>query len=285
MALTEEDKAQLSPEEIEALEALDDDPEGDLDPGEVDPEEGDGENEEEGEDGKGDEPEAEQPPAKKDDPAPAEETPAPEAYVPQFTKADAETLRTVKADMAILDEQVEEGDISFADWREKRALLEEKKADLDLKKRSDEIEETNFVKRTEAAWNSACANWFGAQNIDPKTIPQDALAAFNAVVLTVTGGDLGDGLSMEAQLDLALSIFEQRGGVWPVAAKGDKPRRRTREALIPPTVADLGAADGGGVEDGEFARLDRLLNTKPLEYEAAVMKLSPERRETYLQTR
>ena len=295
MALTEEDKAQLSPEEVEALEALEDDPEGELDPGDEEIDENDAdENDADGDDGDGDDGDddgeeaagkADAPPADEPKPAAAPAEPL-EAYVPQFTKADADALKTVKADMATLDEQVEEGDISFDDWRAKRAVLEEKKTELDVKRRTDEAEGARFATRAAAAWNSACESWFNAQKIDPKTLPQDALTAFDAVVRSVTGSDLGEGLSMEAQLDLARAIFEQRGGVWPSpAAKGGKPRRRTQETLIPPSLADLGTADGAGAGDGEFARLDRLLSTKPLEYEAAIMKLSPERREAYLQAR
>lgn len=287
--LSEEDKAELTPEEIEALEAEDEDD------GEEEDEDGagDGEAEDEPTDPPAKpKPDAEDPPAKADDAPPVATKAADDdvdvdqfRFKPQFTQVEAAALSKAEKDLKAAFRDFSAGNLSDEEYEAKQAELEPQIRDLDFKRRSDERDKADLGKRYVETWGAQMDIWLQQQGIDVAKLDEATITGFDAILKEIETGNLGAGLKMREQMDLARTIFEKRNpGKLPAPPK--KGKRPTREALIPPSLADLGSAEqGSAVDDGAFARLDRIMDQHPERIEAELAKLSESRRDLWLQSR
>lgn len=212
----------------------------------------------------------------------------PKAPVPTFAKADEDRLKAIEQERKAIIEAADEGDESFATAAEKVSALAKEAAKLESKRDRDAEAAEAFKTQGEEVWNTACEAWFKEQGIDVSKMPAEQVEAFDKVVMAITGGDLGAGLTPKQQLDEALAIYQRRPGSakWP--GKGvtpAKPGRRTRDVMIPPNPGDMGAAEEGGVEDGRYALLDRLADTNPLKFEAKLEQMTEAQRDAYMASR
>ena len=323
--LSEEDKSSLSEAELAAFE--------DIDPGAIfdgkppaitdTDEEGEGEPEvviedepevEEklvdpdkpvGADQDEDEPEKEgQPDAGADPDAPdiAEaDIPFPDAYVATFTAEDQAALKAAQDEIKALRLDYNNGELTDEEFDAKLAPLDDKRVDLLAKQKVDKAQEEKAIEVETGVWNKAVATWMGYQKIaiDPATslpvgVPQAMWTAFDDTVKAVTGGDLGKGLTMKAQLDIARDIFEKKHpGVLPpivsatkgkgvadpkkgkaAKAKAEAEAAGAEEVLIPPNMKGIGSADRSGIDESRFALVDRAGKGNPVTQEKMLANMS-----------
>ena len=295
IAALEEDEDEGGSDEIEA----DDGAEGAADA----PEEDESDEDEPEEDGdEADEPPApaakpaEAAPAPTTAPAVADEEAMPAAPVAKFSAEDATRLEAIATERAKLITAADEGEETFEDLGKKLAALEREAAKLEIKKEADAEALAAYRTQADVAWNRSVSAWFKAQGLDqenPESLPDAVFEGFDAVVQQVTGSGLASGLSVSKTLDMALAAYQAKApGKWPgkaaatPPAKPGKPARGQREVLIPPRIDDIAApAEGGGVEDGRYAALDRLMERDPDKYEAKLAGMSEAARDAYLASR
>lgn len=278
--LDDEDKALLTPEEIEAME--------EEDAADLDKPEPEAITEENLDEVIGTAETTDGPPASAPEPALA----AIAKPTATFTEADQARLGEIGEKRAAITEQGDEGELTFKEMEEQRAALDKEARALEAKQIRDEERQKAYEDQVEAiadaSWNKACATFFSEQGVDPAKLTPEVGEPFNDIVLAVTGGPLGAGETEAAQLAMALKIFEAKHpGKWPgkptpAPAEKAKPVPEAAERLLPPTLGGLPATENDGIGDNRFAALDRLMETDPIRYENAVKAMSKTDREAYL---
>ncbi|WP_288075950.1 hypothetical protein [Pseudomonas sp.] len=295
MPLTPEELALLTEEEREGL--LDDDESDDEEGGEDDgASNADDGASDEGEEGQGDDDggEGEQEAPGRDDgqePAPQQASqvvPLISANVPDDVQAQRDKIN---ADREALDEKFEDGDIDAKSYRLEMQKLNKAEGDLDWIVRKAELS-------AETQQNQALQRWYGSVNeflADHPNIQKSEVLwnAFDMVVKKVTADTANHGLSDRQQLDKAYGILATELGLKvdpapkvdaKAADKAKAPAKPAKDGKreIPPTLGTVPAADTSTTDDGKYAHLDRLMETDPLAFEAALAKMSPADSEAYL---
>lgn len=258
------------------------------------------ESEDEDDEEDGDEPEGDEekpagddaePPAADDAPEEDADDPALPPPPVAFTEDDAKRQTAIAAAKDALFDQFDEGNLTKDEFKEKMRELETE--DRALSAKHDGW--TQYEADTTKAWNDGQEKWLKAHP-DVVGLPPESLDAFDKLMRQYTGSGLGDGLSVAKQHDAVLAMFRERHpGVLPAAgakpkadpAKPDKrhPADKERAKNPPesvPSLAKMPAVEQEDAADGEFARLDRLMERDFEAYEAAVARLTPEQEARYL---
>lgn len=274
----------LTDEEIEALK--EDLGEGDA-PIVLDGDEGDDD------DGEGGEGEGGKPTPPKEAPKPNDPEPEPEAeeraepIAPPLvaTKPDDTALKALDDAETALETQFDDGDITASEYRkglrevaDKRAALQWEVQKADLAATMKEQAETNAWDRDVREFMAGPAAHVMASNALVQT--------FDAYVRQVTGDAANAGLSNKAQLAKALRLFDtdmgKAFGKQPSPKAGDAPNPAPKpKREVPPSLARVPQADIEDMSGGKYAALDRLAETDPDAYEAAVAKMSTAEFEAY----
>lgn len=286
MKLTDEELARLTPMEIKALEDNEDFYDDGLPEGQSAGEDA-GDDEDDGDDAAEVAAAAESAAAAADEtPAPAAAAPAEEAadepaYIPQMPVLDIkapedaqEQLAALSVEKAELARMLDDGEISTTDFmkqvdeaNEKARAIHEQLSAENLSKSMKQQQEVN-------EWQSAVSRFLTKHKND---YPADSmrLRALDECVKTVA--KTADGLTGDQIMQKAHELMQKEFGI--VQAK---PAATTKPAVeIPPTLGSLPAAEMNLDVNTKFARLDKLFETDPLAYEAAVSKLSDAERDEY----
>lgn len=293
MAYTEEELASLTDEEREGLldeNLLDDEPEGDEDDGDDAGEPAatagadDADDEQPGRDDGAD----------PDDAAAAAEQEAAQGTAPALIKselpADLETkLADIDKREDELSEKFEDGELTTAEYRAELRKLTSERGELEKAQLKHSLAEDFNQAQLEANWNRDVAAFLKAHpEVQTSELRMDS---FDSVVRKVTAETMQAGKSPgTADLEKAYKTWAEQLGIQQAPAKGDKkaadpaPGAKPRREL-PPSLANVPAAEMQDTQDGRWAQLDRLMEKDPIAFESALGKLSEADQDAYLAAR
>lgn len=227
------------------------------------------------------------PAAAAQDPAePAQD--APEAPTVPLIRAEDTSAATAR--LAAIDTEAEnlstrfdDGDMTAKEYAAALQKLEAERRDLDWSLRKASL-------AAEVVEQQATQAWFGAVNeflAEHPEIKGNKLtyASFDLAVREVTGDEAHAALTSRQKLAKAYEAWSTAFGIKPAGkpapAAQERPAAPPRRAM-PPSLANLPAADVTSVEDGKYAALDRLAETNPLAFEAAMERMSDAERDAYM---
>lgn len=198
-------------------------------------------------------------------------------------------VKEIEAEESDLIAKYEDGDLDDDEFRTKIADIRSRYGDAvaDQKIAARQVEDFN-------------AQWGGAVNAYRENNPgiwddKATLTAFDAEVRAITGSGSFDHLSFQKQLELAhrrlassadllgLKVPPLNGASKPSETASRKAPEGEDLGGAPRTLKDVPQSDMDPGQGGEFAELDRLVQTEsdPDVIEAALAKLTPEQRERY----
>ena len=182
-----------------------------------------------------------------------------------------------------LSEKFEDGEITTAEYRAELRKLTWERSELEKSQLKHELAENFNQAQLEANWQRDVAQFL--EKHPEVQASQLRMDSFDSVVRKVTAETMNAGKAPSmADLNKAFAEWSEQLGIQTKpAAKGDKQAKLARE--IPPTLAKVPAAEMQDTADGKWAHLDRLMDSDPLAYEAALAKMSEADQDAYLSAR
>ena len=182
-----------------------------------------------------------------------------------------------------LSEKFEDGEITTAEYRAELRKLTGERSELEKSQLKHELAENFNQAQLEANWQRDVAQFL--EKHPEVQASQLRMDSFDSVVRKVTAETMNAGKAPGmADLNKAFAEWSEQLGIQTKpAAKGDKQAKLARE--IPPTLAKVPAAEMQDTADGKWAHLDRLMDSDPLAYEAALAKMSEADQDAYLSAR
>lgn len=286
---SEEDLAELTAEEREALTAEQDEDEdtgADDDAASMDDGDDDAPAGDDDQPAGDDQPPAEQPPAN-DEPPANDKSDVPLLMI-EDTDQDQDRLTDIKTAKATLTQQFDDGEITAGEFHTKLDELNTLREEIVLRQQKNRIAAEMKQQQAIATWQAELNGFLSAhpeyerdQNGQPKSMRArmlDTLVREMAPEWEGTGTDL---------LNSAHERLVAEIGTIP-NGKQQAPAKDTGKAKpeIPPTLAKIPAAEPNTTENAKFARLDQLMNKgDPEAYERALNQLSPSDYDEYMRTR
>lgn len=190
-----------------------------------------------------------------------------------------------------LAEQLDDGEITTKEYTDALDKLNDERAGIN----ADAQRWKDYDDRVQAHTDTVEKRWYDDVKAYLEKNPElnasrSRLVSFDEVVREVTADPANANMSNRRQLALAHEKWREDMGFSKAQEPGKKgadepnPKAKAKAPVeIPPTLAHVPAADITDSDDGKFGYLDSLLNAgKPLEYEAALGRLSDADREEYL---
>jgi len=196
-------------------------------------------------------------------------------------------LDEIAGEISKIEADFEDGGMTTAEFRKQVSTLEREAGKIEA---ADEAKLSAYQERVDSfnaavdQWKKDCAAFYKAH----PEYKQDALANrdLNDLVRSLQGSTRGH-IYDPALIEQAHEILQGRGGSRPAAQenKRDKPAReraRTAPRNNPPNLGGLPVAEAGDVTEGEFSRLDAMLEAgKTADYEAALAQMTDAQRARY----
>lgn len=204
------------------------------------------------------------------------------AEVPADIEAQKTAIETQRDEIA---QKFEDGDMTAREFQAENRKLDKQDNDLDWLVRKAELSAETTQAQTEATWYKSTSDFLA----DHPEIMKNELVynAFDAVVRKITGDKANHGLSDRKQLEKAHAEWAEALGITvdpaakPAADKKPAVAAKAKRDL-PPNLGTVPAATASETDDGKYAALDRLIETDPLAYEAALAKMTPAESDAYL---
>ena len=310
---SEDELAELTDEEREALEEMEvdlDDPEAgadsdpdeeaakadagdkaDDDAGDTDPGDGGDKPDDDAEKAKAAEAAADGDKTKDDDAADEEETPQSKAPKATFTApADLKEKRTeLDGKIDELDKQFDEGEITAVEYRAETRKLQDEQREIDSQILRAEV--SNDIQK--AAWGDTCSDFiaehtqysnpilFQALDTEVRRLQAETNNSYDPAHLKNAHENIMKAFGIPAAEAAADDKDKQDGG--KDKDKGKVTGKETGLGDVPPNLAEVPASDindeSGG---GKFAHLDRLAEKDIEAYEEALEKMPEAERNAYL---
>lgn len=294
---TEEELAELTEEELEAINEddgsddieVDEELEADLSGKGAIPE---GEEELAAEEA---EPEAEAKPEAEADPAPKEgdqeddtvEVVAKEEVMPLLNgdiPEDVETkLSEINTKRSELDEKFDDGDLSTKEYRAEIAVLEKEQRDIEQALFKAQLSQEMTENQQRNAWKKT-VDTFIKSNSEYKT-SKLRWQTLDIAVKSIAADEANARLSGEEILAKAHEQVQSEFGLKPVAAEpaAEPPKQtsKTGKGVIPPNLGRVPAAETTETGNSKFKALDRLMTEDPERFEAEIGRLSESEQEAY----
>ena len=226
-----------------------------------------------------------------DKPAAAQQEEEPELDRPApVNLINAQAPADVDAKLAALDasendaaEKFDDGEMTAAEYRAELRRLSKERSDLEWQVRKAELADETRTAQIDQSWNSDCADFLAKH---PEVMTNETRqSSFDAVVRKVTAESMNAGkIPGMADLNKAYKQWANDIGIAPVKADPKPGKASPGKREIPPTLGMVPAAGMTDTDSGEYAQLDRLMNSDPLAYEAALAKMSPAEADRYLQS-
>lgn len=281
-ALTAEELAMLTDEEREGYEE-DEDIDPEVDP-EVDPELGPDVDPEPSVDPKvGPEvdPKADPEPKVETDPEPDVNAPLPKPLFNAELPADLEAKRTglnTKEDELVT--KFDNGDITFAEYHKELRSLNNERSQLDRLELKSELAQEAQQSQIDNTWQNTAVSFVNAHPLISKN--ETMWNSFDIVLRRVTSEVMAKGEQPgPRELDKAYKQWAEDLGIQAETPKAQPAPTVKKETIVPPNLGKLPAATATDTEDGKWAHLDRLADSDPLAYEAAMLRLSDAERDEY----
>lgn len=212
---------------------------------------------------------------------PIKPTPLFKAELPADIEAKRTALDTQEDDLV---KKFDEGDITFAEYNKELRSLNRERADLDRAELKAELAQEAQQSQVEQTWQ-VTANAFVAEH--PLISKNETMwSSFDAVVRRVTAETMQKGEQPgRRDLEKAYKQWTEDLGIAETAQKQEqKPQpKQKKQNVVPPNLGKVPAATANDTDDGKFAHLDRLAESDPLAFEAALAKMSEAQRDEYMQ--
>lgn len=178
-----------------------------------------------------------------------------------------------------LAQKYEDGDISFAEYNKGMRKLNETAMDLRELKMRAEISDTSTSNALQERWDAAMGTFLEAH---PEAISTPVRQnAFDQILREITAPVMqAGGMPGRAEIDKAYKRLAEEFG-FAATTTTTEPVKGKKENKVPPTLGAVPAAAQNDVDDGKWAHLDRLAESDPAAYEAAMLKMSDAEREEY----
>lgn len=302
--ITDEDRENLTDEELEALESDDDIIETDDGEGTDDEDESgedtnvdaaDDEDDDESDDGEGDEDDDsddetgdEDQPGRDDGADDEPEKAKAKDYTPELraTLPDDfdDQLKAIGDKKADLRSKYNEGEIDFDEYEQERDKLDEQRRQLEQAQFKAQISQDMRMDR----WvNRDVANFLASHDEYQPDTPLFAMLDSEVRRLQAEADKDGKDQLDPAILDKAhenirKSLTKALGGELPEKKQAGNKQKIPAKRDVPPTLQGLPAAETEDMDGGRWAHLDGLLERNPAKFEEALAKLSEEDRNAYL---
>lgn len=213
----------------------------------------------------------------------AQQAPILVAQAPADADAKLADIATKKEE---LDTKFDDGDITNAEYRKELDALNKQEREIELAQSKAQIAADMERQRLQNQWNADC-NSFIAKHKDTYDgeANAEAFAHLNETVVAYAKMARNAGLSGPELLEKAhKAVMVERG--MPVA---DTPKPGTKPAKaaapkpsLPPDMSRIPAATGNDPGEGRWASLDKLADSNPAAFEAALAKMPEAERDEYL---
>lgn len=198
------------------------------------------------------------------------------------TAAATARLEAIDTEADTLATRFDDGEMTAKEYGAAIKALEAERRDLDWSVRkaalSAEVEEQQATK----AWFTSVSEFVATHTeIKPGTLRWNA---FDTAVRMVTSDEANASLTNAKKLEKAYAMLTAEFGGGPAPAASKAAALPPRPAL-PPSLANIPASAVNNADDGRYANLDRLMDTDPMGYEAAMAKMSEADQAAYLAAR
>lgn len=201
-------------------------------------------------------------------------------------EADRSRLDQIDEEINALTTQFDEGEISARDYNAQFRALEREAADIERRALKAEIEAEAENRASEKLWNRDVVAWMeDHKNIDVSN--RVLILALDAAVREVQKDPANDKLSNMKVLDKAYASLASAFNL-PKTPVPETPAKAAKPVLAPkakpvPTLASVGAAEAGGIDDGRWSKLVRLMEnaSTSTEFEDTFARMSERDREDF----
>ena len=209
---------------------------------------------------------------------PIKPTPLFKAELPADIEAKRTALDTQEDDLV---KKFDEGDITFAEYNKELRSLNRERADLDRAELKAELAKEAQQSQVEQTWQTT-ANTFVAEH--PLISKNETMwSSFDAIVRRVTAETMQKGEQPgRRDLEKAYKQWTEDLGISDAGTQKPQPKQK-KQNIVPPNLGKVPAATANDTDDGKFAHLDRLAESDPLAFEAALAKMSDAQRDEYMQ--
>ena len=209
---------------------------------------------------------------------PIKPTPLFKAELPADIEAKRTALDTQEDDLV---KKFDEGDITFAEYNKELRSLNRERADLDRAELKAELAQEAQQSQVEQTWQTT-ANTFVAEH--PLISKNETMwNSFDAIVRRVTAETMQKGEQPSRRdLEKAYKQWTEDLGIADAGTQKSQPKQK-KQNVVPPNLGKVPAATANDTDDGKFAHLDRLAESDPLAFEAALAKMSDAQRDEYMQ--
>lgn len=213
-------------------------------------------------------------------------TPPPQPLFKADLPADIEAKRQgldTKEDELIA--KFDEGDITFAEYNKEIRALNRERSALDRAELKAELAAEAAQSQSEQTWNETAQSFVAEHPLISKN--ETTWSSFDAVIRRITaevmekGGQPG-----RRELEKAYKQWTEDLGISTATEQKQDPapqQKQKKQNVVPPTLGKVPAATANDTDDGKFAHLDRLAESDPLAYEAALAKMTDAQRDEYMQ--
>jgi len=205
-------------------------------------------------------------------------TPLFKAELPADIEAKRTALDTQEDDLV---KKFDEGDITFAEYNKELRSLNRERADLDRAELKAELAQEAQQSQVEQTWQTTANTFVAEHPLISKN--ETTWSSFDAIVRRVTAETMQKGEQPgRRDLEKAYKQWTEDLGISDAGTQKLQPKQK-KQNVVPPNLGKAPAATANDTDDGKFAHLDRLAESDPLAFEAALAKMSDAQRDEYMQ--
>ena len=209
---------------------------------------------------------------------PINPTPLFKAELPADIEAKRTALDTQEDDLV---KKFDEGDITFAEYNKELRSLNRERADLDRAELKAELAQEAQQSQVEQTWQTTANTFVAEHPLISKN--ETTWSSFDAIVRRVTAETMQKGEQPgRRDLEKAYKQWTEDLGISDAGTQKPQPKHK-KQNIVPPNLGKVPAATANDTDDGKFAHLDRLAESDPLAFEAALAKMSDAQRDEYMQ--
>lgn len=205
-------------------------------------------------------------------------TPLFKAELPADIEAKRTALDTQEDDLV---KKFDEGDITFAEYNKELRSLNRERADLDRAELKAELAKEAQQSQVEQTWQTTANTFVAEHPLISKN--ETTWSSFDAIVRRVTAETMQKGEQPgRRDLEKAYKQWTEDLGISDAGTEKLQPKQK-KQNVVPPNLGKVPAATANDTDDGKYAHLDRLAESDPLAFEAALAKMSDAQRDEYMQ--
>lgn len=209
---------------------------------------------------------------------PINPTPLFKAELPADIEAKRNALDTQEDDLV---KKFDEGDITFAEYNKELRSLNRERADLDRAELKAELAQEAQQSQVEQTWQTTANTFVAEHPLISKN--ETTWSSFDAIVRRVTAETMQKGEQPSRRdLEKAYKQWTEDLGIADAGIQKSQSKQK-KQNIVPPNLGKVPAATANDTDDGKFAHLDRLAESDPLAFEAALAKMSDAQRDEYMQ--